>query len=193
LFVDVTARGISVAPRPSEECFAMSRKLILAVLLISCGDDDPDSIDDIDDVDPFEEDVTVVRGTQLYATPGYEPIAGTASVTFDIGAGQFVATATIMNDLPDAIRPWHVHFGNCASGGAIVGDGYDPLVINAGGVGHATNTIAFELDPTAAYHVNVHDSPATLTTIIACGDLSGGSTPPPPGDGGSDNDEDTPY
>jgi hypothetical protein len=168
----------------------MSRKVLLAVLLIGCGDDDePDSIDD---VDPFDEDIQVLRGAQLYATPGYEPIAGTASVSWGIGSGQFVATATIMNDVPDAIRPWHVHFGTCATGGDIVGVGYDPLVINAGGVGHVTNTIAFELDPAAAYHVNVHDSPATLTTIIACGDLSG-ATGGGEGDGGSDNDDDTPY
>lgn len=122
----------------------------------------------------------------LSGTPGWQHIRGDSNVTWQVGGGQFVASATITGDVAGAARPWHVHFGNCASGGGIVGDGYQSLVVDQSGNAASTATVDFELDGAAPYHVNVHESAAALTTIIACGDLAGRA-----GDGGDDTDPDT--
>lgn len=69
--------------------------------------------------------------------------------------------------------PWHVHSGDCGSGGGIVGDAsaYAPITVDASGEGKATATVAIELDPDADYYVNVHRSPDDLATIVACGEV----------------------
>jgi hypothetical protein len=72
-----------------------------------------------------------------------------------------------------AAHPWHVHLGDCGSGGAVVGaeSAYPPLQIGAGGEAEAEATISERLDPEAEYHVNIHLSAAQADSIIACGGL----------------------
>jgi hypothetical protein len=66
-----------------------------------------------------------------------------------------------------------VHVGNCGSGGAIVGtDGaYPRISVGNDAAGVSEIQIRVGLDPLAQYHVNVHQSDAEFTRIIACGNL----------------------
>jgi hypothetical protein len=100
-------------------------------------------------------------------------LTGQGAVAWIPGSTQFVATMQIMNDVQGQVRPWHVHFGTCATGGGIVGaDGdYPRLTITGAGSATATATVPMSLDINAPYHINVHLSEAEMATIIACGDL----------------------
>ena len=79
-----------------------------------------------------------------------------------------------------ATHPWHVHVGDCDSGGAVVGSesAYPALQIGAGGEAEAEATIGEALDPEADYHVNIHLSAAQADSIIACGGLVTQTTAP---------------
>jgi hypothetical protein len=101
-------------------------------------------------------------------------VTGSATVLQVAGNTAFTASISLRNDLTGTARPWHVHFGTCATGGGIVGDdaAYPRLSIGTDGAAAATATIRnASLDPAALYHVNVHESNAQFTTLIACGDL----------------------
>jgi hypothetical protein len=130
-------------------------------------DEDIDEANDDDDVDTFFWDSSVV------GFPGYSTLVGSALVSERVGDTSFVADIDMRNDLPGSVRPWHVHFGTCATGGAIVGDpaSYAPLVFDGNGAASATARVAFVLDPAIPYHINLHLSPSQLDTLIACGDL----------------------
>lgn len=97
--------------------------------------------------------------------------SATARPTSD-GKGTEVAV-TIDGDTPGATRPWHVHSGSCAQSGGVVGGGraYTPITIDAKGKGSATATVPTALADTAIYYVNIHDSAAAMSIIVACGDL----------------------
>ena len=101
-------------------------------------------------------------------------VTGVATALEVAGNTSFTASISLRNDLPSTARPWHVHFGTCATGGDIVGDdaAYPRLGNDASGASSATVTIRnASLDPAALYHVNVHESNLQFTTLIACGDL----------------------
>lgn len=101
-------------------------------------------------------------------------LSGAATVLQNEGDTAFTASIDIRNDVPGAARPWHVHFGTCATGGGIVGDdaAYPRLANDGAGASSTTVTIRnIALDPAASYHINVHESDALFTTLIACGDL----------------------
>jgi hypothetical protein len=72
-----------------------------------------------------------------------------------------------------ATHPWHIHRGTCASGGPIVGDpaAYPALQVGANGNATASATIRVGLEAGQSYHVNVHQSPQNLGTIVGCTDL----------------------
>lgn len=134
--------------------------LIAIAMLVGCdGDDDDTAV-----VPTWTADLEGLEGRE---------ISGEAEVQEVVGGDGFTATAEIVGDEPGAVRPWHVHFGDCASGGGIVGeDGdYPRLMVGDDGTATATVTISEELDAQAPYHVNVHQSNEDLGTIIACGDL----------------------
>jgi len=42
------------------------------------------------------------------------------NVRMNEGEAAFTASVEIRNDLASSARPWHVHYGTCASGGGIV-------------------------------------------------------------------------
>lgn len=89
------------------------------------------------------------------------------------GPGTFVSIAVEGAD-PSAAMPWHVHRGDCGSGGAIVGDAatYPLLIADADGEAEAEAEIAVDLDLEADYHVNVHRSVDEIGTIVACGQVT---------------------
>ena len=89
------------------------------------------------------------------------------------GEAAFIATISIREDVPGSLRPWHVHFGTCLSGGDIVGSDQAYLRLGVGSDGFSSTAVQIRvgLDPRAPYHVNVHFSDQMFDRIIACGDL----------------------
>ena len=87
--------------------------------------------------------------------------------------GMYVAIAIESSD-PGGVHPWHVHQGDCGEGGPIVGDpnAYPPIVVGPEGGGQAWADIDPVLSMDGDYYVNVHESPETLGTIVACGKLN---------------------
>lgn len=104
------------------------------------------------------------------ANPGYD-VAGEASArSLD---GQTRVAVEIRGAAAGAVHPWHVHAGECGSGGAIVGQptAYPVLTASAEGTATASATIDLGLSGEADYYVNIHRSPTELGTIVACGEL----------------------
>lgn len=138
---------------------------IAAMALCACGDDDDD--DAPQDLQQWS--------TSLVGQGVYTDISGRSTVRQALDEDGFSATIDVEGDVPGARRPWHVHFGTCATGGDIVGDpaSYPVLAIAQNGRADATaNVDGVQLISGEPYHVNVHLSPDELETIIACGDLS---------------------
>ena len=139
-----------------------------ASFLLGCSDDDDDEAPSL----AQRTQVATIEGN-----PGWENLSGESRVVWTPGNALFLASIELDGDLPGAVRPWHVHFGTCSTGGAIVGPpaDYPPLAIAASGSASASASIEFELGANAAYHVNVHLSPDEMGTLIACGDLAQGT------------------
>lgn len=159
--------------------------LVIVALVCACDDDDFDDIDDLDDIDDidadgipddidddFPDDVTVWRAA-IAGTGDFSQLTGDSVVRQRDDELPFNASVTIRGDVANAVRPWHVHFGTCGSGGDIVGDdlAYPRLNTGSGGMASAAARISFDLDEDEPYHVNIHESDAALQNIIACGDL----------------------
>jgi Cu/Zn superoxide dismutase len=140
--------------------------LVLAAMLVGCGDDD--SVGD-----------QVERNADLDGLGDFEELDGDANVRWTQGTSGFLATIELENDEPGAVRPWHVHFGTCGSGGEIVGSAGDYPLLEVGDDGQAlaTATVSEVLDSGEDYHVNVHLSETELGTIIACGNLEEDNIP----------------
>jgi superoxide dismutase, Cu-Zn family len=134
---------------------------------------------------PGDTTVNVAQwSTDLVGNPGWEHLSGSAEVDTTLGTNAFTAVTELHGDDPGAERPWHVHFGTCATSGGIVGDAsdYPALVVGADGSAEATASVGTMLEAKAAYHVNVHLADDDLATLIACGDLVPRGAPPPDDD-----------
>lgn len=107
----------------------------------------------------------------LAGTAGYASYSGDARAV--AGLGNTVITVRLEGATPGARHPWHVHSGDCGSGGPIVGDAseYPHLRPDAQGTDRETADIGVALDDDGDYYVNVHLSPENLGTIVACGEL----------------------
>ncbi len=168
----------------------MTRRCLLAASLlsfgVSCVDDVVDDRGTIVVVQPpadmgsgsgsdqppavvFEWRATILSNDVLHWS-----VTGAATVREISGNNAFTASISLRNDLTGTARPWHVHAGTCADAGGIVGEdaAYPRLSIGTDGAAAATVMIrGAALDPEQPYHVNVHESNAQFTTLIACGDL----------------------
>lgn len=162
--------------------FAFALTAIVGFGAIGCDEeidlDDTEVPPDITEIPPINTDGQPVapavlewRAT-LADTDSTTNITGDARVTEAEDAGSFQATISI-NDGSTCDRPWHVHYGTCATGGGIVGDpaAYTNLVSASDGTASADVVVAGTLDPSQPYHVNVHYSDSQLDRIVACGDL----------------------
>lgn len=112
------------------------------------------------------------RWTTTLVPVSVASVTGTAE--FD-SAGPATSTArvSIRGDLPGSVRPWHVHNGQCAKAGSILGPptDYPPIKIGPDSTGSATASVNVALPASGDYLVNVHNSPSDLKTIVACGNL----------------------
>lgn len=99
-------------------------------------------------------------------------IAGTAELD-STGPATSTAMISIRGDQPGAIRPWHVHHGQCGQDGAVLGSAseHPPVKVGQNGTGTATATLGVAPPAGGDYLVNLHASAADLQTIVACGDL----------------------
>ena len=100
-------------------------------------------------------------------------VHGTATV-YSNGGAQTV-NLQISGGTPGATYPWHIHAGSCADAMApIVGDpqAYTSLGTSGDGTASLMTTIPATLSNDRPYHINIHASPTTMATIVACGDLT---------------------
>ena len=105
---------------------------------------------------------------------GQGPGAGiTGTVVARVIAGTTTTTVNVRGGTAGARIPWHIHTGNCGTGGPIYGQptAYPVIVIGADGTGTASAQIQLQLNEAERYHVNLHESPTNMATIIACGQL----------------------
>ncbi|MGH7563220.1 MAG: hypothetical protein ACREK5_02200 [Gemmatimonadota bacterium] len=107
----------------------------------------------------------------IVANPDFD-LAGEASVR-DLTEGRTRVAVEIRAAEEGTTLPWHLHHGDCVTGGEIVGDpsAYSALTVNADGEASADATIDVTIDSEADYHINVHKSPSETDTIVACGEL----------------------
>jgi superoxide dismutase, Cu-Zn family len=108
-----------------------------------------------------------LRGQDMYTNVGGE----TTALVYE---GETQSTVNITGATPGATHPWHIHEGDCGSGGPIVGNpsAYPPLVVGNDGTASASARITVQLNEAKHYFVNVHASPTNLATIVACGSIS---------------------
>ncbi len=158
---------------------AVSLFLMTIVMSVACDDDGTDVIIIDTDNDGIADDQeapppgVLQWNATLDNTDAATVITGNAVVRQVEGAASFSATVLIRTDTPNAVRPWHVHFGTCATGGAIVGADadYARLTIRSDGSALSTARVGVALDPALPYHVNIHFSDVEFDRIVACGDL----------------------
>lgn len=159
--------------------------LLLVTLTASACDLDDDAEDPVDtdaDSDGVPDDIDSDMGTDgadewranLVGVAPYTTVSGSALVRQAFDESILTVTITLRGDYPEgAVRPWHVHAGDCDTGGPIIGPpgAYPALTVGGDGFASRQTRIVETLDVSAAYHVNVHASPDALETIVACGDL----------------------
>lgn len=106
----------------------------------------------------------------IRSQPGHA-VHGTARAVASVG--RTVITVNMEDGEPGAVHPWHVHEGDCGSGGAVVGgaNSYPPLALDGNGSDREVATLSLQLSDDADYHVNVHLSAEAMGTIVACGAL----------------------
>ncbi len=87
--------------------------------------------------------------------------------------GTTAVSVSYKGDVPGATRPWHVHIGTCKKTGAILGGAraYTPLTVQPSGAAEGKSTLRLALPDSGEYYVSIHESLATMGTVIACGDL----------------------
>lgn len=88
-------------------------------------------------------------------------------------AGTTAVEVTYARDAAGALRPWHVHVGSCAKGGPVFGaaSAYPALRVNANGAAEGKATLRVVLPDSGSFYVNIHESAAAMSKIVACGDL----------------------
>lgn len=112
------------------------------------------------------------------ANPGFTG-AGANVTAVSSGRGTSVAVAfREASGMSGTVRPWHVHYGTCGNDQGIVGDAnlYTPLRPASDGTATTTAMIPMALSADRSYFINIHKSPSELSTIVACGQLSAGSS-----------------
>lgn len=115
----------------------------------------------------------------LTAQPGSPApqVAGTATVLGNTDSSQTRIDITLNSATPDAQLPWHLHRGTCGNDQGIVGEAsaYTPLTVSNDGRASGSAVINVPMPRSGEYMINVHASATDLSTIVACGNLTGPS------------------
>ena len=83
------------------------------------------------------------------------------------------AIFSLYGGTPNAVLPWHVHYGVCGDDQLIVGrpSNYPPLVLSSNGNLTAAAQLPVELVDRTSYVVHIHASAVDMANVIACGAL----------------------
>ena len=83
------------------------------------------------------------------------------------------AIFSLYGGTPNAILPWHVHYGVCGNDQLIVGrpSNYPPLVLSSNGNLTAAAQLPIELVERTSYVVHIHASAIDMKNTAACGAL----------------------
>ena len=83
------------------------------------------------------------------------------------------AIFSLYGGTPNAVLPWHVHYGVCGDDQLIVGSAsnYPPLVLSSNGNLAAAAQLPVELVERTKYVVHIHASAVDMANVIACGAL----------------------
>ncbi len=87
--------------------------------------------------------------------------------------GTTTVQMSLKGDVPGVARPWHVHVGSCSKAGGVFGTAaaFPPITASAAGTGESQATLRISLPESGSYYVNIHESAAKMSSVIACGDL----------------------
>jgi len=104
---------------------------------------------------------------------GGSKIRGEVEMVAGKVAGTTAVEVTYARDAAGAVRPWHVHVGSCAKGGPVLGaaSAYRALRVDGKGAAKGEATLRLVLPDSGSFYVNIHESAAAMTRIVACGDL----------------------
>lgn len=83
------------------------------------------------------------------------------------------AIFSLYGGTPNAVLPWHVHYGVCGDDELIVGSAsnYPPLVLASNGNLTAAAQLPIELLDRTNYVLHLHASAVDMSNVIACGAL----------------------
>lgn len=83
------------------------------------------------------------------------------------------AIFSLYGGTPNAVLPWHVHYGVCGDDQLIVGRAanYPPLVLSSNGNLTAAAQLPVELAERTNYVIHIHASAVDMKNVIACGAL----------------------
>lgn len=83
------------------------------------------------------------------------------------------AIFSLYGGTPNAVLPWHVHYGVCGDDQLIVGrpSYYPPLVLGSNGNLSAAAQLPVELVDRTNYVIHIHASAVDMGNVIACGAL----------------------
>ncbi|WP_411280260.1 hypothetical protein [Gemmatimonas sp.] len=104
---------------------------------------------------------------------GGSKIRGEIEMVAGKATGTTAVEVTYARDAAGAVRPWHVHVGSCAKGGPVLGaaSAYRALRVDGKGAAKSKATLRLVLPDSGSFYVNVHESAAAMSKIVACGDL----------------------
>jgi hypothetical protein len=104
---------------------------------------------------------------------GGSKIRGDVDMVAGKTPGTTAIEVTYARDAAGAVRPWHVHVGSCAKGGPVLGaaSAYPVLRVDSKGAAEGKATLRLALPDSGNYYVNIHESSAAMSKIMACGDL----------------------
>lgn len=104
---------------------------------------------------------------------GGSKIRGEVEMVAGKAAGTTAVQVTYARDAAGKVRPWHVHVGSCAKGGPVLGaaSAYPALRVDSKGGAEGKATLRVVLPDSGSFYVNIHESVATMSKIVACGDL----------------------
>ena len=108
-------------------------------------------------------------------------VSGMATVVPGTVSDQTRIMINLNNAEANSVHPWHVHYGTCGNDQGIVGppSAYPSLTAGLDGRAALTAVLPFSLPPSGQYMLNVHKSPAEMGTIVACGNLTTGTSATP--------------
>ncbi len=119
-------------------------------------------------------DLAKMRWSGSLNPQGGSLITGTATLMPVKRTGQTTATINIIGAAPLNVHPWHIHSGRCGDAGAIVGppEAYPTLAADSLGNAAAMTTLPMPFPMTGNFYVNIHMSPAEMSQIAACTNLT---------------------